>query len=338
MDAKRLKYYLSRKLDSEIPNTMNLWPQIQKQALPEAAPRPRVALRPRHALVIAALAVLATTAYAMFHLIAPPDPGIAAVSGQALQINQTQSVESLAPSFSNISITLATAYADANRINLTYSVTGESAASGTTLFINPTLSDAQGTVYPFLSTGRDDFEGQDGSAYSKTGTLSFDAAQVAGAPPALNLNVHFDVAFSDDDLRAADPNGMMMAGQADFTVSIPFNAGTVAAINQTVGQVTLQRAAIAPSLTRLELCPTAGLLGAADWWQWTVAGSLSIGGQPLASGETFTLAAADSACPSVIIPYALDGRHGTWAVTLEAFMADNGARVNGPWVFTFDVP
>ncbi|MBK8135772.1 MAG: hypothetical protein IPK52_08035 [Chloroflexi bacterium] len=338
MDAKRLKQYLSRKLESEISNTMNLWPQIQKQVQPESAPRPRMALRPRHALVVAALAVLATTAYAVFQLIAPPDPGMAAVSGQALQVNQTQSVESLSAGLTDITITLATAYADANRINLTYSVTGESASSGTTLFINPTLSDAQGTVYPFLSAGRDDFEGQDGSAYSRTGTLSFDASQVAGAPSALNLSVHFDVAYSDDDLRAADPNGMMMAGQADFAVSVPFNAGTVVAVNQTVGEVTLQRAVIAPSLTRLEICPAAGLLGAADWWQWTVVGSLTIGGQPVATGETLTLAAADSACPSVIVPYALDGRAGAWAVTLDAFTAEGRARVDGPWTFTFDLP
>jgi hypothetical protein len=46
----------------------------------------------------------------------------------------------------------------------------------------------------------------------------------------------------------------------------------------------------------------------------------------------------DSPCRSVMVPYALDRRAGSWAVTLDAFAAETGAQIAGPWVFTFDIP
>lgn len=349
MDAKHLKQSLTRILETEIPDTMNLLPNIQKQAENISAARPRAVLRPRHVLVVAAMIVLATGAYALYQLIAPPDPGLAAVSNAVTQINQTQTITSQSDDLQNINVTLATAYADANRINLTYSVTADAQSTGTTLFINPTLTDAAGTVYPFLSAGRGEIEEQDGSSFTKIGSLSFDSTALTGAPSTLGLTVHFDVAFSNDDVRAADPMGMMMAGGTDFPITVPFYAGDVVAIGQTVNaggaSVTLDRAVIAPSLTRLEICAAPGTFAAADWWAWSAVGGVSIDGQAVTSGETFTLAGAggqmldnSSLCRSVIVPYALDSRAGAWTVTLEAFTAEGGVQITGPWAFTFNIP
>jgi len=349
MNEKHLKQSLTRILETEIPETMNLLPNIQTQAESTSAPRSRVVLRPRHVFVVAAMIVLATGAYALYQLIAPPDPGMAAVSNAITQINQTQTIASQSDDLQNINVTLASAYADANRINLTYSVTADAQSGGTTLFINPTLTDAAGTVYPFLSAGRGEVEEQDGSSFTKIGSLSFDSTALAGAPSTLDLTVHFDVAFSNDDVRAADPMGMMMAGGTDFPVTVPFYAGKVVAIGQTVDAggtvVTLDRAVIAPSLTRLEICAAQETFAAAEWWAWSAVGGVNIGEQVVTSGETFSFAGAggqmldDSAqCRSVIVPYALDSRAGTWTVTLDAFKAEGGTQITGSWAFTFNVP
>lgn len=349
MDARHLKQSLTRILETEIPDTMNLLPNIQKQAESTSAPHPRAVLRPRHVLVVAAMVVLATGAYALYQLIAPPDPGMAAVSHDVTQINQAQTIASQSDDIQNIEVTLATAYADANRINLTYSVTADAQSTGTTLFINPTLTDASGTVYPFLSAGRGETEAQNGTAFTKNGSLSFDSTGLAGSPSTLGLTVHFDVAFSNDDVRAADPMGMMMAGVADFPITVPFYAGEVVEADQTVDAggtaVTLDRAVITPSLTRLEICAAPETFASAEWWEWSAVGSVSIEGQAVTSGETFTLAGAggqmldnSSQCRSVIVPYALDSRTGAWTVTLDAFTAESGAQITGPWTFTFIVP
>jgi hypothetical protein len=349
MDAKHLKQSLTRILETEIPDTMNLLPNIQKQAENAAAPRPRAVLRPRHVLVVAAMIVLATGAYALYQLIAPPDPGMAAVNNAVTQINQVQTIASQSDDLQNIEVTLATAYADANRINLTYSVTADAQSDGTTLFINPTLTDAAGTVYPFLSAGRGETEEQNGSSFTKNGSLSFDSTGLNGSPSSLDLTVRFDVAFSNDDVRAADPMGMMMAGGTEFPITVPFYAGEIVAVGQTVESdgvaVTLDRAVITPSLTRLEICAAPETFGAADWWAWSAVGGVGVGGQAVTSGETFTFAGVggqlldnNSLCRSVIVPYALTERNGSWSVTLDAFTAETGAQIAGPWVFTFDVP
>lgn len=349
MDAKQLKQSLTRILETEIPNTMNLLPNIQKQAENGGTPRLRAVLRPRHVLVVAAMIVLATGAYALYQLIAPPDPGMAAVNNAVTQVNQTQTIASQSDDLQNINVTLATAYADANRINLTYSVTADAQSAGTTLFINPTLTDAAGTVYPFLSAGRGETEEQNGLSFTKTGSLSFDSTALNGLPSALDLTVRFDVAFSNDDVRAADPMGMMMAGGTEFPITVPFYAAKVVTVGQSVDaggvEITLDRAVITPSLTRLEICAAPETYAGAEWWAWSAVGGISVDGQSLTSGETFAFAGAggqpldsNSQCRSVIVPYALNSRTGAWTVTLDAFTAEGGPQITGPWTFTFDVP
>lgn len=353
MDEKQIKTALENIATKEVTDDMNLWPLIQKQIEGQRYGLPR--RRPGWILVIAALLIMASaTVYAVDRLLQSSDPGLDAMSQEITYLDITQPVPGTAGETYNLRVTLDYAYADANRITVSYTVTGEAKASEQlTLYHTPALTDDRGNQFVWLPIGGGGGGGGGSDpdeiiTTTTTMTTSFDASLLTDTPEMLNLNLKIDVAYSTSAAMPVEGASMIYAGPTMFEFSIPFNAGRVMNTPQTVTaggiEMTLQKVVVAPSLTRVELCyadpePEEVI--------WSPHGHLVIEGEEMLPVDDFAIAGLagqplqeDDACRALIIPQALQDHTGEWTLTIDSlrYVPSDQAEVIRRLQEDYDIP
>jgi hypothetical protein len=267
------------------------------------------------------------TVYAVDQLFQSADPGINAVSEEITYFDLTQPIPGDAGEKYNLQVRLDYAYADANRITISYGVTGEAKASeALTIYHTPTLTDDRGNQYVWLPIGGGGGGGggrnnPDEIIQSSSGlTTSFDASLLTDAPEALNLSLKIEVAYSSTS--TAQQGDMVYAGETTFDFTLPLNPGRVMDTPQTVTaggiDMTLQKVVVSPSLTRIELCYLEP-----DDAIWTPYGRLEVDGEETLPEGQFAMAGLgglpleeDDPCRALVIPQALQDQNGEWTLTI----------------------
>ncbi len=354
MDERQFQTLLEQTLDEAVPN-VELWPQIEGKLPMTSYKTMRMGFRLGKVAVIAVLfAVTAVAAYAIYKQVAlTGDPGITTMqqADMLTPIDQTQSIAG----DHHLTVTLDYAYADSNRVTVSFTVRGESPNGERMMaYSNPTLStdDGQPLDRLFLLAEQENqqqpTEGAPGK-FSNTLTSNF-IARDFGLKQGESLTLHLavEVALSYLDRGEFPSPAMIMAGMTTFTFKVPFIVGTVVEVGQSADaaqhRVTLERASIAPSMTRLDLCyQLPPVENAPGWSPWVV---LSVGGEQVFNGqaETYGLenrADLNSPCYGVVIPISLQEKTGEWRVEITEFrdLGDAIAEpIKGSWAFTFTVP
>ncbi|MFN8527166.1 MAG: DUF4179 domain-containing protein [Anaerolineae bacterium] len=352
MDERQFQQLFKQTLEQEITN-VELWKQIEgKLPTPSARTMHRGLNLGKAVLIALMLTVTALTAYAFYQEIAlPGDPGITSVD-QADLITRIDETQSLGGD-NQVSVTLEYAYADANRITIGYTVSGVSPDGRRMMaYSNPMLTTGSGEPVDrllALATQEDQQQDAQGEAqgFSSSLTTNFITPDLGLSEGDLvDLNLAVDVALSYLDNGEFPAPSMVMAGQANFTFSVPFISGTVIEIDQTADaaqpSVTLQQVSLTPSMTRLDMCYELPPVDAVPGWSPFVI--VSIDDEMLFSGQTETYGLEDrydlnSPCKGVIIPISLQGHTGAWRVEITEFH-DLGAfsePIIGPWAFDFEV-
>ncbi|MBE2266857.1 MAG: hypothetical protein IAE80_01410 [Anaerolinea sp.] len=323
---------------------MNLLPKIQAALDVPTTRRTRSTLQLARMAAALLIVIVATVGvYAFYQEIVGGDPGLDAMSAEnrIVYFGMTQPIIGEASEAYNIQVTLDYAFADANRITVAYTVTGEAPASeGLTVFSNPSLTDDQSNQYIWLMLGSSASNSEatpDAEArvsFTQTMVSHFDSSILRSAPETLNLSLRIEAAYANNDIRADfDPYAMLMAGETTFTFELPFNPGRVLSEPQTAMSgdlpLTLLQAVVAPSLTRLDVCFDEPV--SIDQ-NWVAFGSITIGGEIVVPESSFAISGMDGlrmneddVCHAIIVPYALHVEQGEWTVTINALRgwADN---------------
>lgn len=358
MDERQFQHLLSQTLEEDIP-TVDLWNQLQNK-------QPVVSRQVvRHgfqlgkvAAVVAFTAFTTVAAYAFYQgVVVPSDPGITSLEAAEMltYYDETELIEGPFE-FEPLAVTLDYAYADANRLTVGYTVSGQSPDENQPLmaFSNPTLMiGPEGRVFDRLmllaneQTQAEPTENTE-AGYSSTLTANFIAGDVSLADgDMLDLRLLVDVAVSDPGSDSPE-TGMIMAGTAEFNFSVPFIAGTVIDLDGSATEnavaVSFNRAVLTPSMTRLEMCYALPEVQSPPGWSPVI--TLKIDGETVFEGETETYGLEtayelNEECRGVIIPQALADQPGAWTVDISEFRDLSGGRadaITGPWTFNFDVP
>ncbi len=270
MDKRLITQALQDQARKDIPEDMNMWPEMQQQlgSVSRRAARSRVTW-----VVAAVLALLAMSAiaYAAARLLQGQrlDPGL-----QGANEADLVTVLNMQQIHDGQTMTLDYAYADSNRIS--FSLT----ASGTTLldidyrFDNVELTDDAGHNFQAMFGGGGGGGGGSGGGsdmtttdYSSNISDSVDASVITDMPDTLNL--HLSVTLGKYQTAPPDatemPHGQMpqeklikMLDPFVFDFTIPFIHGQVVNPDQTItaNGITMHmgRMVIAPSLTRSPIC------------------------------------------------------------------------------------
>lgn len=288
-NEKRLQRYLDEIAQETIGEDMNLWPEIRAQVEEKRAQQFRFAFGlGRVATVIFALLVVSTVGYA-FYLNRGGSHGDAGLIGVS-QAELTTSLE-LTQTINDVNVSLLWAYADGNRISLSYEV-----EYANTLDVPPLtsmeLKDKAGNSFPgaaFLMGGGGG-GGGGGGRRSYGSVVSYDATAITEQPSALDLTLimRFGQEGQADTpspipLPEVTPSvggggggggggGMEVSPEhppekaltplapfiATFDFSVPFIPALRFPEAQTVESgglsITLQNVSIAPSVTLADLC------------------------------------------------------------------------------------
>ncbi len=314
-----------------------------RQQLPASAPRRPVAKRPL--LVVALVLMTTTAAYALYQSVVQPDPGIQAVQmeNRVIQVDQTQTISPPTEGDPSVAVTLDYAYADANRITVAFSAAAQPAEAEIDLFINPLLTDSSGRSFMWLTSSGQQVRDVANSTVS--GIMSFDASAITDAPAELALSLRLDVAYTTADLRAADPNAMLMSGGTEFSFTLPFNPGRTIAIGQTVtaGDLAIEawQAVIAPSLTRIDVCYDPTRFASGEWLSWAATVSLTVNDALVLDHQTANVEGfvePTAACRAFTLPADLDTQPGAWMLIVhDLYNTATNEVVPGDWAYTFNV-
>lgn len=342
MDDERLKHVLTQRSEQEIPATMDLRTNIRQQ-LPASAPRRPVTKRPL--LVVALVLMTTTAAYALYQSVIQPDPGIQAVQmeNRVIQVDQTQTISPPTEGDPSVAVTLDYAYADANRITVAFSAAAQPAEGEIDLFINPLLTDSSGRSFRWLTSSGQ--QARDVANSTVSGIMSFDASPITDAPAELALSLRLDVAYTTADLRAENPNAMLMSGGTDFSFTLPFNPGRTVAIGQTVtaGDLAIEarQAVIAPSLTRIDVCYDPTRFASGEWLSWAATVSLTVNDALVLDHQTANVegfAEPTAPCRAFTLPADLNTQTGAWTLTVhDLHNTSTNEVVAGDWSYTFNV-
>ncbi len=272
----------------------------------------------------------------------------------------------LAETIDNLTVKLQWAYADAERITVAYTIGGEGSLD------SPAFNYASENVVLTDPAG-DPFEGAGGIGYTGMGedalfVMSFDTSKVEDLPDELDLTLSMNVQFMTADrwatIEAQPTPGPETtpevsadrefpspyegsAGTFEFEFRVPVHASRVVEIDQSVTdqdvEITLERAVIAPSRTRLELCFEAPEERSGGWavipFLSIEGSSLMLENPPVAPGDD---PIEGTNCRSLIYNAALGERPGEWELRITELVGfgDTGSdqvRVAGDWTFTFEV-
>jgi hypothetical protein len=258
------------------------------------------------------------------------DPGLTAMdeAQRLTRIDQTQAIPGKLAADYGLQVTLNYAYADANRIVVSYTLSAESEAD-TPIFVsnNPTLTVANDSHIPRMLLGS---YGTPETATTKDGRLAYTATMVSNfdattfTPESDTVKLTLDVETALSFPKSDNPYRMELAEQAHFEFSVPFDPGRTMDTPQTIEHgglaLTLQKVVVAPSLTRLEMCYADP---APEGRAWAVYGQLDVNGTPVVenaqlnetgpNGESLDEA---EPCHTLIIPAALDKQSGEWRLTI----------------------
>lgn len=339
-DSQALQRLLTEIATEEIPH-VNLMSRFGSP--PRRRPQPALTLA-KIALVVIGLLAATVAAYAIYQTLTGGDPGLDAMNEADRITFFSESKPLVGPNAEeyNLVATLDYGYADANRITISYSVSGE-ADSAFNLWSNPTLVDDAGHQFAFLPFGGGGGGGGGGGSdpnarftTSQGMTANFDATILEQSPESINLLLTIEAGITplnEDGSPRADMGefGMMLAGSAEFTITMPFDAGRTYSTpeNVTVGdvQIGLNEVVVAPSMTRIVLCYGDPLPAGKTW---SLQGSLTINdemildNQQLYTGYEDVSPAFEAApCKIIAVPYPLNEVTGDWVLTIDRMTLPN---------------
>lgn len=345
MDDRLITQALQDTARKEIPEDMNIYPEIQN-SLGRAT---RSAARSRTSWVVAAiLAMLALSivGYAAARLLQSQqlDPGLQGASEVDLvtELNIEQTID-------GVTVRLDYAYADANRISLAYTSDGDVPLGTTYQFTSDRLTDDAGRQFQTMFGGGGGGGGGGGSADSNTPVFtsfsmsqqsSFDASVIEGSPDELHLR--FEVSLmkfvaptgdgsttSEATEQSAPPSPQETIGPFVYEFSIPFISGQLVEPEQSASAagitMRLDRLVVAPSLTRGSVCFEPPLPEAAYMAPIV---SLTIDGEAVAlDAEQIFFPAPEGSpegCVDLQINQALYNRPGTWRLSIDSLVRSLG--------------
>lgn len=315
----------------EIPDTMNLLPQIQAQlaAKPTVRARPLLHLS-RVAAVFIALMV-ATVAYAVYQTqFFSGDTGISTVG--ALELITPLDLIQTHPN-ADVNVILHWGYADGNRIAVSWEV--DYANRYAQPFIQSIqLFDAQGR--PF-STADFLYGGGGGGGGSETrssfgSTASWDATGITGTPDTLDLTVVITVSDQPPQMMGGGGGGGGSSApveqrlpvppfEARYQFSLPFIPAVMAAQSSDTASdsgidITLREIRYAPSITIGQICFTA------DVYPTYTSYPVSESGQPIEMGIGAQIESDDAAndCYQMSLLGVLADETGTLSLTFTDFI------------------
>lgn len=315
-------------------------------------------------LLTAAALLLVTAAFAIdpnLQTAIDFDAGLKHVSEEELgmPLDLTRTLDKL-------TVTLQWAYADAERITVAYTI------GGTGSLDSPAFNYTSDSVTLTDADGRT-FEGAGGIGYTGMGedalyVMSFDTSRVEDLPDELDLTLSMNVQFMTANTWAtieaqptpgpettpdvsADREFVSpyedAVGPFEFEFAVPVHASRVVEINQTTTDkdvaITLERAVLAPSRTRLELCFDAPEERSGGWaiipFLSIEGSSLLLENPPVAPGDD---PIEGTNCRSLIYNAPLNERPGEWELRISELVGfgDTGSdqvRIAGNWTFTFEV-
>ncbi|MEO8396775.1 MAG: DUF4179 domain-containing protein [Chloroflexota bacterium] len=338
MDKRVITQALQDQARKDIPEDMNMWPEMQERLGSVS----RKAARSRVTWVIAALLALlamSAIAYAAARLLQdqPLDPGLTGANESDLvtMLNMKKTIDGQ-------TVTLDYAYADSNRISFALTSSGNAPLDVGYRFGEIELSDDAGhTFYTMFGGGGGGGSGGGSSvtpesmAYSSYITHSVDASVITDMPDKLNLHLTVniekyqllpplamtesaDMIAPDEMVRTLDPFVF------DFT--IPFIHGQVVDPDQTVttNGITLHlgRMVLAPSLTRSVLCrPSTDVSGSTARVHLTVDGKpISLGGDEALQIIMTPLIDAATGCYDFQINQSLYNYPGHWTLSIDSLV------------------
>ncbi|MEP7290424.1 MAG: DUF4179 domain-containing protein [Chloroflexota bacterium] len=328
MDERLIAQSLQEQARKDIPEDMNLIPQVYER-LGRGA---RTAARSRlswAAVAILGMLAVSVVAFAASRLLQnlPRDPGLEGASEADLvtELNMTQNIE-------DVAVTLDYAYADSNRISLGYHFSGTSPLGTTYEVTNETLTDSEGRVFEGIFGGG----GGGGSGGSEAPQVNtYNSAQYItwdvpiGEELSDELNLRFVIEMNritttrPDDAGTPQPveNTLIIESVEPlvYEFTVPFNPGQVVAPQQSVTAndltLTLRNLVITPSMTRGTLCFDPQEVG--DRYFPLI--SLTIDGESVAlePEQNFEPDEEGNGCHVLRIVYSLFDRPGEWILSID---------------------
>jgi hypothetical protein len=289
------------------------------------------------AALVVGVAFASGTAYAgitLLQAVTQTDPGAAAVYrqnlGEALNLSQTRG---------DVTLTLKRAYADVNRVMITYAVrpagTKSIYAGFATSGGQPLVTDSRGQVL----AGYDAYFQTDSRTNESVGVVVYDAELAAQSVRDLSLTV------TVPGLNMQTRSGSTVVGPFSFHLTVPVSSGQAIVLNQTVTVdgvgMTLDKVVASPSETRVYLGSSASLKGIGSKLTVRITGKgydtrtdVIVSPTELVDlGGTFQAPDGEQV---FTFNNTLFGKHGNFTVTIDSISV--GDRVVGPWVMHFVVP
>lgn len=307
-----------------------------KPTLASTRPARRVAAHRVVIIALAALLALALMAGSVYSVtsllnqVIDSDPGTKQVDLEHLYVpvNQSQTID-------GFTVKLEKAYADANRVIVAVTFKEPAGHTYNNVFMLGTKMTAnQNVTLPMLG-GSGSGNRQAANAF----VLWFDGAAISGAPKTLSLHLTatgLNVAQQDGDQSTF--KDYTISGAISFDFTIPFHAGRVANLHQSLTAggttLTLERVVVTLSETRIYL--QGSLIGFAT--------RLSVGNWNSDTGPVGSVVVWPTADGMTMISYgaSLFNQHGSWTLKIWASGATqvkSGTPVTGgPWTFHFNVP
>jgi hypothetical protein len=315
-------------------------PATRRRAV--AAPRPRSQRRLRSRIWIAVAVVLGvalagSTTYAgltLLQSVTQGDPDTAAVYrqnlGETLALTQTRN---------GVSLTIERAYADVNRVMITYAINPHSStlmyAGFATPTGQPTVSDSQGETL----AGYDAYFQTDPQTNDTVGIIKYDAETIPATVHELVLTV------AVTGLHIESHAGSIVAGPYSFHFRVPLLSGQTTNVDRTVTVhgvgVTLDRVVATPSETRVYLRASVGFSPNEPYLVARIrgsgydsqAGAITDPTDLVEFGGSFQ---APNGEEVEAFNNTLYGKRGSFTLTIDSIGSSN--RRVGPWVFHFVVP
>jgi hypothetical protein len=304
------------------------------RSAPRRLGRSRIAIA--LALVVG-LGLAAGTAYAgitLLQAVTASDPGAATVYqqnlGEGLNLSQTRG---------GVTLTLERAYADVNRVMITYQVRpaspGSTFAGFATANAQPAVTDSRGQVL----AGYDSFFQTDPHTNKSVGIAVYDAEIAANNVQALSLRVTVPGLHMTE--RSGDPT---IVGPFAFAFVVPVLSGQTIIVDKAVTirgvVVTLDRVVATPSETRVYLRSSTAFAPTEPYLTAYITGTgfdtrtavITSDDELVTSGSTFQAPDGEEV---VTFNDTVFGRHGGFVLTIDS--VGGRKRIAGPWVFRFAV-
>lgn len=275
---KKISQALNRISQENVPENVNLWPNIARriQQEPRAASRSRRRLSWAFVMALLALAIVSTAAYAFFRRMI--DPGLQGVedTGLIVDLNQTAEPTLFAPVSADsvpsgvaqtqqgITVTMNWAYADESRMAMQLSVLGLDLDSRTRIddvICTPYLSSEERISFSLGMTQARVLEDQPGKPIE----LTYIYYQAIDAGQFTRLNIDLDLTIGPcgeywdfEETNLEKPTALPLIGNFHLKFQAPVYRGIDLAINETVEangvSLRLESVSLNPSFTSLRVC------------------------------------------------------------------------------------